>query len=303
MDDTEVKKVLLEKAILKLLEEGIVLSEDILFFAESTCGLSPAELEAAVMDPRLEERHELVALIFTPEMGGRATLEPLLSTELIYGPVELKALALDLRRKIDAVPIHLPGDHRFKLPVGIDEIDYFVSKLYLDRCVDSQLVASLNEFYPTETVIASRLMLRCRGISLSTDKLDFLCGFIEKSQPYEEIFLELFGLILTLLAEINEPVSFEDYLLDRRRQLIERLREIREFERKRDHYSMEYLMMQRYRVPHESQEQIVEQLQLLMTVTDAILGLPPDPSYQTNVRNLGTYGRRADIAEIIRVLS
>ena len=39
MDDTEVKKVLLEKAILKLLEEGIVLSEDILFFAESTCGL------------------------------------------------------------------------------------------------------------------------------------------------------------------------------------------------------------------------------------------------------------------------
>ncbi len=41
MDDTEVKKVLLEKAILKLLEEGIVLSEDILFFAESTCGLSP----------------------------------------------------------------------------------------------------------------------------------------------------------------------------------------------------------------------------------------------------------------------
>ena len=62
-------------------------------------------------------------------------------------------------------------------------------------------------------------------------------------------------------------------------------------------------MMQRYRVPHESQEQIVEQLQLLMTVTDAILGLPPDPSYQTNVRNLGTYGRRADIAEIIRVLS
>jgi hypothetical protein len=56
-------------------------------------------------------------------------------------------------------------------------------------------------------------------------------------------------------------------------------------------------------VPHESQEQIVEQLQMLMTVTDAILGLPPDPSYQINFRNLGTCGRRSNIAEIIRVLS
>ena len=303
MDDTDVQRARLRKAILKLLEKGILLSEDILFFAESTCGLGPAGLEAALIDPRFEERDELLALILTPDMGVRTALEPLLSPEPIYSSADIKALAREIEEKIDWVNILLPGEHHFNLPVDRHDIDYFVSKLYLDRSIDDRLVSLLNEFFSTETVIASRLMLRCRGNSLAIDKLDFLNGFIEKSQSFEQVFLELFGLVLTLLAEIDVPVSIEDYLLDRRRQLIKNLKDIRAFERKRDHYSMEYLMMQRYRVPHESQEQIVDQLQMLTTVTDAILGLPPDPSFQTDFRNLGTYGRGADIASIIRMLS
>lgn len=303
MDDTDIKKALLEKSILKLLKEGIVLSEDTLFFAESTCGLSPAEIEAALADPELEERDELLALIFTPEMGMRAVLEPLLGAEPIYNSAELNVLTLKLAEKIDTAHVLLPDGKRFNVPIEHHDIDYFVTKLYLDRPIDDRLIALLNEFFSRETVIDSRLMLRCRGNTLSIGKLDFLYGFIEKSQSYEEIFLDLFGLVLTLLAEIKEPVSIEEYLLDRRRQLIKTLREIREFERKREHYSMEYLMMQRYPVPHESQEQVVDQLQMLTTLTDAILGLPPDPSLQPEFRNLGTYGSGANITNIFRVLS
>ncbi len=303
MDRNDVQRALLKKAILSLLAKGLVLSEEILFFAESTCGLSPAGLDAALRDPQFEERQELLALILTPDMDMRGALEPQLSAEAIYTSADVTALALDLWREIDALHIYVPGGHRFSLPVDRSDVDYFVSKLYLDRRIDERLVALLNEIFTSETVIASRLMLRCRGDSLSNDKLDFIRSFIEKSQPYEEVFLKLFRLALKLLAEINESISIEDYFLGRRRQLITKLKEIRAFEQKRDHYSMEYLMMQRYRVPHESQEQIMDQLQMLTTITDAILGLPPDPSLHTDFRDLGTFGSAAAVADIIRALS
>lgn len=303
MDDIDAQSALLENAILRLLEKGIVLSREILFFAESTCGLSPAGLEGALLDPHFEEREELLALILTPDNGMRVALEPLLSTEPIYTQTAIKTLALDLWRSIDALHIHVPGGYRFRMPLDRYDMDYFVTKLYLDRPIDDRLVAQLNECFPPETVIASRLMLRCRGESFSLEKLDFLCAFIEKSRSHEDDFVKLFWLVLTLLAEIREQVSIEEYLLERRRQLIKMLKEIRAFERKRDHYSMEYLMMQRYRVPHESQEQIVDQLQMLTTVTDVILGLPPDPSFQTEARNIGTFKRGTDISDIVKVLS
>ena len=303
MNRTDAQKALLIKAILRLLAKGLVLSEEILFFAESTCGLSPAGLDAALRDPHFEERQELLALILTPDMDMRGALEPLLSAEPIYTSADVTALALDLWRKIDALHVHVPGGHRFSLPVDRCDMDYFVSKLYLDRRIDEGLVALLNEFFTSETVIASRLMLRCRGDSLSSDKLYFIRSFIEKCRPYEEVFLKLFRLSLTLLAEINQPISIEDYFLGRRRQLMTKLKEIRAFERKRDHYSMEYLMMQRYRVPHESQDQIMDQLQMLTTITDAILSLPPDPSLYTDFRDLGTFGSGATVADIIRALS
>ena len=114
--------------------------------------------------------------------------------------------------------------------------------------------------------------------------------------------LDLFTLMVTLLAQRQENEGIEEYLLGRRRQLIKKLREIREFEQKRDHYSMEYLMMQRYPIPHESEEQVLDQLRMVTVITDVILGLPPDPSFQAELRNLGTYGCRTDISDIIRML-
>ena len=132
--------------------------------------------------------------------------------------------------------------------------------MYLDRPIDRKLVATLNEYLSREKALSCRVILRCRNATYSVEKRDFLCSFIEKGRSHDDLFIALFTLVVSLLAEINDDASIEKYFLGRRRQLIKTLREIKEFEQKRDHYSMEYLMMQRYPVPHESDEQILNQL-------------------------------------------
>ena len=303
MDDTKVSLDHLEQELLRLLNKGLVLCGDILFFAESTCGLSPGEIEAALKDPRFEERDELLALIFTPDAAMRTALEPLLQAEPALSRAQVEALVSSMSPKVTALRLLVPGLIRFDLPVERGDLDYLVSKLYLDRPIDRKLVATLNEYLSREKALSCRVILRCRNATYSVEKRDFLCSFIEKGRSHDDLFIHLFTLVVSLLAEINDDASIEKYFLGRRRQLIKTLREIKDFEQKRDHYSMEYLMMQRYPVPHESEEQILNQLFMVRTITEAILGLPPDPSFQADFRNLGTYGRRNDISNIIRVLS
>ena len=303
MDDTTAPDTSLEHELLRLVEQGIIVSPDVLFYAESTCGLRPEEIESALRDPQFEERDELLALILTPDLQMRRTLEPLLRVTPACSPDELETLVVSLWSRIDAVHLQVPGVTSFNLPVEQGDLDYFVAKFYFDRAIDPELVATLDKFFPPETVISCRLVLRCRGDKYGASEIDFLCRFIEKSHAHQDQMIDLFTLMVSLLAQMQENERVEEYLLGRRRQLIKRLKEIREFAEKRDHYSMEYLMMQRYPVPHESEELVLDQLQMVTMITDSILELPPDPAFQAELRNLGTYGRRTDISNIIKMLS
>ena len=293
----------LEHELLRLVEQGIEISEDVLFYAESTCGLLPAEIESELRDVEFEQRDELLALILTPDMKMRTILEPLLLPSPSCSPAELETLVDRLSSNIGELYLLVPGGSGFKLPIERGDIDYFVGKFYFDRALDPTLVEMLDRLFPPEVVISCRLVLRCRGDVYTESEKEYLCQFIEKSGGHGDQIIDLFTLMATLLAHRPKNEAIDEYLLGRRRKLIKKLREIREFQQKRDHYSMEYLMMQRYPIPPESEEQVLDQLRLVTMITDVILGLPPDPSFQAELRNLGTYGRHTDISEIIRMLS
>jgi hypothetical protein len=293
----------LEHVLQRLIEQGIVISPDVLFYAESTCGLRPDEIESALRDSQFEGRDELRTLILTPDMQMRAALEPHLRAAPACSAVELETLVHSLSRTIEAFHLLIPGIPGFDLQVEEGDLEYFVGKFYFDRIIDARLGAALDKFFPSKAAISCRLVLRCRGDMYTAKEKDFLCRFIEKSRAYEDQLIDLFTLMITLLAQMQENDAVEKHLLGRRRQLIKKLKEIREFEQKREHYSMEYLMMQRYPIPHESEDQVLAQLRMVTVITDSILGLPPDPSLRTELRNLGTYGRHTDISDIIRMLS
>lgn len=292
------------------LEKGLRVSEETLFFAESTYGIAGESLASAVQDVSFEGREALSELIFTPEPDVRFQVEPVL--ECTGLPVSaVSRLSETLAGRFPRVELIVPdsssgNSKRFSIYTGkssSDVIHLFVKKLYLDRSLDSPTVAALEQTFKGATVTASRVMMRCRGDVFGERKRAFLSRLIIGSAAYENRFEALLNCALILLAEIEDREPAEQHFLKKKKMLINKLKEISLFIGKRDHYSMEYLMMQRAKIPHESEEEVRNQLFLLATITDVILGLPPDPGLQIESKDLGSFDTQEGIDALIRNLS
>ncbi|WP_256825621.1 hypothetical protein, partial [Pseudomonas juntendi] len=77
--------------------------------------------------------------------------------------------------------------------------------------------------------------------------------------------------LLSLVQDAPGDKRIEEYLLEERKRQVRLIQQIRDFERKLDQYGMEYLMMQRYPVPHESEACVVDTLRFLDTVIEEIM--------------------------------
>ncbi len=297
------KLTVLEDTIVALLHRGIPLSADTLFFAESTYGLSPPLLEEALNDVQFDDRDILLALILTPDHTMRVALEPLL-VDFFLPADAVEPLAAAVHRQVESIRVLLPDGAVFLLEVDGDDICYLIDKLYIGRSIDPSVSRALEHHFPDTTVIESRLILRCRGDYLGPVKNAFLAGFISKCGPCRDIFVELFSFLVRLLGEVAEHDSIDRHLLERQRQVIKTIRNIELFKEKQQHYSMEYLMMQRYPVPHESEDEMIGQLCLLRTITETVLGHPPDHAMGLDAIDLGRYRSGTDdMGRLIRVLS
>ena len=187
---------ILARELQQLCEQGIVISPEILFFAESTHGLGPEDIESALRDPESEAGAQLLALALTPDMRLRRRLEPLLRAAPALGPDDLETLVSSLGQKITMLHLLIPEITGFDLPVGPGDLEYLVAKCYFDRGIDPVLARALDGCLPPATVIACRLLLRCRGEAYGRRKRDFLCRYIEKSRAHEDRFVELFSIEL-----------------------------------------------------------------------------------------------------------
>lgn len=293
----------LARTIGRVLEQGINVSEETLFFAESTYGIAGEVLASVLRDDSFEGREALNELIFTPEPDVRVTIEPILADDGL-GDAAIADIAAALFARFTSVDLIMPGSSKkYTIDVDPEKVQLFLKKLYLERSLDTRIVAVLTQTFSTDTVIGSRVMMRCRGDVLGDTKRAFLCRFITGSAAYESRFDKLLSITLMLLAEIEDEQPVEPYFLQKKRALITTLKEIRLFAGKRDHYPMEYLMMQRFKVPHESEEEVRNQLYLLTTVTDVILGLPPDPGSWIESEDLGTFDADTGIDNLIKALS
>jgi hypothetical protein len=287
----------------EVLERGIAVPEDTLYFAESTYGLGHRSLVSALSDPDFEGTEALKELVFSPGEDVRTIVEPLVPLE---GMPEkdfagLVTCLLDAVRSLDLVVDN--GACLYPVDLDRDALAIFISKLYLERPLDARVTAALEASFPVASVMSSRVLMRTRNDLFGEHKRTFMCRFIARSEPYQDRFRDLLGIVLAALAEIDDTRPIESYLLQKRRGLISRLREIRHFHGKRDQYSMEYLMMQRFRIPPESEEEVLGRLFLLSTVTDLILGLPPDPTVRIESEDLGAFGADINIPLLIKRLS
>jgi hypothetical protein len=311
MTDESRNKVLAHKCdkiaehVLGVMESGLVVFRDTLFFAESTYGLGGEELECALSDPEFEDRNIILELVFFPDRQLRSIVERTLN-DSIFSREHEERIIEELVRVQKSVQLRIPDSGlSFQVPVTRSLLASMVEKLYILRVPDQKIFSALGESVSPEIALSAKILLRCRGDRFSDTSRYFLCRLIEKVSDKGHDFEKLFHLSLVFLAEMGQQTSAEAYFLEQKRVLADKLRNIREFERRKEQYGMEYLMMQRYQVPHESEDDVLERLQLLTTITDDLLGLLPPSVQHIQQRSLGEFNSKQDqdMDKLFRTLS
>jgi hypothetical protein len=295
------KSAQLLEALRRRLARGLSISDETLFFAESTYGISPDGLESALADENFEDREVLLGLICFPDRQSRAAVEQI---------VEGRAITPEQESAIGAALIGQTGEIRFhtadrQITFGVDLPDSvlstLVAKLYLARQLDEAICRCLEEQLDRETSIEAKIILRCRGDRIAPDAREILCRLVSGGAGTTG-FIEIFQTGLEILGGRAENMSCEQCFLEKKRELLESLKTIREFTRKQDQYGFEYLLMQRYPVPTDSEELVLERLRVVSKITDELLRLGPASGPHLLERSLGDFTPQ-DLDNLFRTLS
>lgn len=297
-----------EKNIIQTLgqnwEKGLVLSPTTLSFLDSSFGMATATaLGEALSDQEFPEREMILEMILFPEPDLRLALEPLLGP----GGLGQKAEAEITRRLIHDHPvlrlIHPDQEAPLEVCVPPDQAATFVSRLFLTRTLDPEICEALEKCAAPMEALSFRILLRTLNNDFKKEKIRFMLRFIQSSRNLSSIFTQVFELFVRILGEAPDSGNYEDWFVQRREQEKNRLRSILRFEEKRDRYPMEYLMLSRYPIPHESLEVVSQRMEKLDLILNQILGVPPRPILQPVIRDLGTVNPKESLDRLFDILS
>ncbi len=271
----DVKSKQVVKKIKQRWEKRHVLSNDTLFFLESTFSISEAfQLKDAMEQEDFPDRAIILEMILFPEQSMRLAVEPLLDSEGLKAE-QVSGIVKYITNKSPRLTVGFPNEKAaITIKIPADQIELSISRLFLTHPVDPDICQMFEANYPTSTGLHCRVLLRCGNISFKKEKKQFLKRFILQAQKQYDGFNDLFELFLVILSDVPESVSPESYFLKRQAQEKNLLDCIRRFEEKRDRFGMEYLMMSRYQVPTDSMENVAQRLKKLALIND-ILDIRP----------------------------
>ena len=295
------KNVHLGLRLAELLEKGIPVSADTLFFLRSTYGIEGEVLERALVDHSFEEWETIIELVFPPTFCIRAAVEPLLNS-VKFNRQDQFVVADALAQKVSSVFLILPDATRLACAVTDQVCSIFVEKLYIHRCHDEEIVTVLNRCLAPQYAVLALVVMRCKGIKFREDTKDIFLKFVEKLAG-RKIFPEnLVLFLLKLLANIPGSESVEKYLFGQRKYYRKVLQDISDFSKRLEQYGMEYLLMQRYPIPHESEEEMKKNLYLLDMILDSVLEIQDPADACCDIRDLGSFDAEEDMEKMFRTL-
>ncbi|PIE64751.1 MAG: hypothetical protein CSA26_06845 [Desulfobacterales bacterium] len=281
-----------------LLRSGLDLSSETLFFLQTTFGSAPADIADLLAGPESDEQEMVLNLVVVPDMKIRSAVEKRL-VALELSDEDESWLVERLAGQVSEIPIRIPDSGSFQLEMSVPLLLLFVTKLYIGRKPDPDIYDTLLDKVENEALALEVLVeIRCRNICFDLPTKHFFISFVERLAGKSCAEKPLFDQLLTVIAARPEESTLAAYLLRLRRQALQTVREIADFQRKCDQYGMEYLMMQRYPVPFESEEEVTRRVDLLNTIINRMMIHDPAEASIGN-RNLGHFSSD-DGARLVR---
>ncbi|MEE4167185.1 MAG: hypothetical protein V2I35_14375 [Desulfocapsaceae bacterium] len=292
----------IEVLLTSLLKDGLTATEDSLFFMESTYGVTAAELETTINDHSFEDRHVLLNLFFSPTRSMREQLEPLLQTKPL-GEEHISHIAGRIAGGISEVRMHVPDCRSFCCAVDDQAINHFVDKCYMDRQLDPIIAPALQEQLSPAAATRVKVLLRCRNLIFSEQARRFMMICIARAADRVELFESVVELLLDMVSQAPARLGIVEYLFEQREFQKKRLNDIEEFAQRNKRYGLEYLLMQNYPIPHESEENVTALLHRFNRIIDELLDLQNPKEHYIDRRDLGAFAVGDDLGRLFRSLS
>ncbi len=252
-------KILVDR-IARILTDGLVLSDDVLQFMDSTFGITGARmLEEITCDDADCQADSLMELIFFPDEALQIQVEEILSQEHFIPKDREKVLSHLLGTLSEAVVLFPDRSQKAVIPFPETAASQFLSRLKISKQLHIDLADSVNQHIALEWVPLVRVKLRNAGFSYTKNNISFLCDFFKalKTRPQDFIardfftkdFLKSFDFILGFLQELQTDTPIYPALMKKKRSCFQNLKKALKLEQQLKKHNIETLMLGGIRNP------------------------------------------------------
>jgi len=242
---TQPEHVDLGKKISELIQNGIILTEDVIHYIDSTFSTPSIEnLNRIFADPLNCDAETVAELIFFPDLNMQKKLESTLKTNS-YNEADVESAVRYLLQKKTAVAVSFP-DNRGSLSIRLTDstVRQFMARLKITRQTDARLLETVSRVITDESEnLKIRVMLRNCQRQFSDSVIAFLCACIEKMYASSAFFTEAFTFLLNFFEYTDPGQDIYHHLVQEKKIIANSIEQAKQNQKVLAASSVEVLML------------------------------------------------------------
>ena len=264
---------LLANRIFEILEEGILLSDEVIHYIDSTfANPSIEEIKDILEDDTNCEKDSLVELLFFPDQQLQFRLEDLLEKESFKKEDEKEVLDHLCRKPLE-LEFHFPEDRgSFSLGIPRTTAHQFIKRLNISRQIDRHLLSTIKDNATANTKNIFAVRLRNSRFAETDKALGFLSVFFEKWDTEDNDVLKYFDFILLFLEELRAEDDIFEALMKKKRFYLKHLKRAEKFEQQLLRTNMETLMLKGQTAAFINKREARESMQIIDRISQTVFG-------------------------------
>ena len=266
--------------IIEYFAHGIMAGDDVVFFADSTLGMTSAENIARLLADADLYGEGLYDLIFTPTPQLRTAIEILIPPEGLSDEArkDINELIL-ISRKNTRICFSKTG-HSAIVDLSEPIICRFLTRLNLNKRIVFPLATGTAYAVNQEFYTRVRVIMRNARYTASPVREKFVAEMIEcmisNVLIQEEIIIDCLVFMLNLFGEVGQDIEIHSLISEKKRSFVALLADAANFHEYAGRYSMEYLMSQKIQLPVVDPDELRKKIYLTDLICMSVYGTPAD---------------------------
>ena len=264
---------MLADEIKAIISEGIVLSDDVVHFIDSTFS-NPTidELQAILDDDTNCESDTLMELLFFPDESIQMRLEEILEQCRPQKEDEDKILASLCQTPLPVTFHFEDGRGSLKLPIPEDVIRQFLVRLNISKHLDANLTESIRNYGDEANTNRFKVKIRNSRFSPSDSKIEFLCRLFDKLGTGSNDIFECLEFVLEFLDEVKKDGDVYQALMAKKKFYFISLQKAKKLDARLEKHNVETLLMQGERVALIDQVDARKKMRIIDRISRAVFG-------------------------------